>query len=321
MNYPSYADQTFLVTGGAGFIGSNLVEALLGLGATVRVLDDFSTGKMENLKAFNGHPKLRIDTGSIQDLDACRHSTDGVDYVLHHAALGSVPKSIEDPHLTNAINVDGTLNMLIAARDCGVKRFVYASSSAVYGDQETSPQVEGREGSPLSPYAVSKKINELYANNFTLLYGLETIGLRYFNVFGKRQDPQSIYAAVMPIFVEKLLKDEAPVIFGDGLQTRDFTHVDNVIEANLKACAAPSTACGQAYNIAYGETSTMNAVYATLVELMGKSIAPRYTHDRAGDIKHSSADIARACEMLGYRPKVSMIEGLKESISWYEANL
>jgi UDP-N-acetylglucosamine 4-epimerase len=312
---------TFLVTGGAGFIGSNLVEAILERGAKVRVLDDFSTGELKNIASFQHHPNFTLLKGSVEDQDLCQTACRDVDFVLHHAALASVPKSIEDPHLTNAINVNGTLNMLIAARDKNVKRFIYASSSAVYGDQKTSPQIEGCEGETLSPYALSKKINELYSAHFNKIYGLQTIGLRYFNVFGKRQNSRSIYAAVIPIFVEKILKGEAPIIFGDGLQTRDFTHIDNVVEANLKACAAPVEACGKVFNIAFGEPSTLTGLYEMILQRVNKSINPIYQAAREGDIKHSVADITKAIDVLNYRPKISLIDGLKKSIEWYQQNL
>jgi UDP-N-acetylglucosamine 4-epimerase len=315
------SSTSFLVTGGAGFIGSNLVEVLLNLNVKVRVLDNYSTGKKENLNAFKDNLSLTIIEGDIRDLDTCQKACEGIDYVLHHAALGSVPRSIEDPLSTNAVNVDGTLNMLIAARDNSVKRFIYASSSSVYGDESTLPKKEGREGNLLSPYAVSKSVNEIYAKNFYTVYGLPTIGLRYFNVFGKHQDPYSIYAAVIPIFVEKLLKNEAPTIFGDGLQSRDFTHVENVIEANLKACVAPIEAFGESFNIAYGDQLFLKDLYKTLSSMLDKNIQPLFENDRKGDIKHSNADIQKAKGILKYIPQINWKDGLQKSIIWYKENL
>ncbi|CAO5675701.1 MAG: UDP-N-acetylglucosamine 4-epimerase [Holosporales bacterium] len=314
-------NTTFLVTGGAGFIGSNLVEALLKLNVHVRVLDNYSTGKKENLEAFKDNPSLEIIEGDIRDIDVCQKSCQNIDFVFHHAALGSVPRSIEDPLTTNTVNVDGTLNMLIAARDNAVKRFIYASSSSVYGDEPTLPKKEGKEGNLLSPYAVSKSVNELYAKNFYTVYGLPTIGLRYFNVFGKHQDPYSIYAAVIPVFIEKLLKNEAPTIFGDGLQSRDFTHVDNVIEANLKACIASKESFGDSFNIAFGDQLFLNDLYNAISNLLEKNIPPFYRGDRKGDIKHSNADIQKSKELLNYIPQTNWKDGLQKSITWYKENL
>ncbi|MCX7920939.1 MAG: SDR family oxidoreductase [Clostridia bacterium] len=311
-------DTLFLVTGGAGFIGSNLAEAILEMGYRVRVLDNFLTGKRENIQGFEQNERFEFIEGDIRDIDICQRACAGIDYVLHHAALGSVPRSIEDPATSNDINIGGALNMMIAARDCKVKKFVYASSSSVYGDHPELPKVEHKIGKPLSPYAITKKVNELYARNFFELYGLKTIGLRYFNVFGKRQDPHSIYAAVIPIFVKNLLKNEASKINGDGLQSRDFTYIDNVVEANLKACLAKDEACGEVYNVAYGGRAFLIDLYNSICELMGKKIEPVYGPERAGDIKHSNADISKAKLMLDYEPEIDTFEGLKRSIEWYK---
>ncbi|MFA7436539.1 MAG: SDR family oxidoreductase [Bacilli bacterium] len=309
-------DTKFLVTGCAGFIGTNTVEYLLKDGYTVVGLDNYATGKksnVEELKCENYH----FIEGDIRDLDTCIKAVKGVDYVIHLAALGSVPRSIKDPKTTNDVNVSGTLNMLIAAKEEDVKAFVYASSSSVYGDEPNLPKVEERIGKVLSPYAVSKYADELYGHVFHKLYGLKTIGLRYFNVFGRRQDPDSVYAAVIPQFVKKLLNNESPVINGDGLQSRDFTYIDNVIEANLKACLAKEEAFGKAYNIAYGGRVTVNDLYNTMTKLLGKNILPIYGVDRPGDVKHSNADISKAREMFNYDPAYDFDAGLKETMDWY----
>ncbi|WP_432662617.1 SDR family oxidoreductase [Wukongibacter baidiensis] len=308
----------FLVTGGAGFIGSNIVEKILSLGYKVTVLDNFSTGKEENIEEFVDNPSFRLIRGDIRNIEDCQRSCEGIDYVLHQAALGSVPRSIDDPKTSNDVNITGTLNMMIAARDNNVKRFVYASSSAVYGDEPNLPKVEERVGKLLSPYAITKKVNELYAKNFNELYGLPTIGLRYFNVFGKRQDPDSVYAAVIPIFVKKLLNDEAPVIYGDGMQSRDFTYIDNVVDANLKACLVKEEAFGEAFNIAYGGRTYLNDLYEKIARLLGKDIVPIYEIPRKGDIKHSNANIKKAVELLDYVPNYDINQGLEMAIEWYK---
>ena len=318
-NFPE--NSKFLVTGGAGFIGSHLVDKLLGLNMRVVVLDDFSSGKTRNLEHLEGHERLTIITGDIRDRATYQNACVGVDYVLHQAALGSVPRSIDDPMTSHDVNVTGFINMLKAATNNNVKRFVYASSSAVYGDEETLPKKEGVEGELLSPYAVTKFINELYANNFRRVYGLQTIGLRYFNVFGPRQDPDSVYAAVVPLFVKKLLENTAPTINGDGQQSRDFTYIDNVVDANLKACLAEENACGDAYNIAYGGREFLNDLYKKLCELLGKNIQPVYGADRVGDIKHSNADISKAIKKIKYDPKIDLNKGLELSIQWYKDNV
>jgi UDP-N-acetylglucosamine/UDP-N-acetylgalactosamine 4-epimerase len=324
MGYESvkFAEGTrFLVTGGAGFIGSNLVEAILRLGYEVRVLDNFSTGKKENIQEFFPNAKFELLEGDIRDIETCQKACEGIDYVLHQAAWGSVPRSIEMPLVYEEINIKGTLNMMVASRDNKIKRFVYASSSSVYGDEPNLPKVEGREGRLLSPYAITKKADELYARNFFDLYGLETIGLRYFNVFGKRQDPHSFYAAVIPKFVKSLLNNEAPTIYGDGRQSRDFTFVENVIEANLKAFLAPREAVGEAFNIAYGGREYLIDLYNKLCELLGKDIRPNFIEDRKGDIKHSNADISKAKQLIGYNPEWSLKRGIEEAVLWYKENL
>lgn len=314
-------DSLFLVTGGAGFIGSNLCEAILNLGYKVRCLDDLSTGKQVNVDLFINHPNYEFIKGDIKDLDTCMKACEGVDYVLNQAAWGSVPRSIEMPLFYCANNIQGTLNMMEAARQKGVKKFVYASSSSVYGDEAHLPKKEGIEGNLLSPYALTKHCDEEWAKMYTMHYGLDTYGLRYFNVFGRRQDPNGAYAAVIPKFIKMLLNDERPTINGDGQQSRDFTYIENVIEANLKACLAPHEAAGQAFNIAYGGREYLNDIYKTLVDALGKDIQPIYGPDRKGDIKHSNADISKARELLGYDPEYDFHRGLNEAIDWYKANL
>ncbi|NMC26864.1 MAG: SDR family oxidoreductase [Syntrophomonadaceae bacterium] len=318
----SFAPGTvFLVTGGAGFIGSNLCEAILDMGYTVRCLDDFSTGKRENLATFQDNPRLTVIEGDIRNLDTCLEACTGADFVLHQAAWGSVPRSIEMPLLYEEINSKGTLNMMEAARQAGIKKFVYASSSAVYGDDPALPKTEGREGRLLSPYALTKRVNEEYGRLYSELYGLETYGLRYFNVFGRRQDPNGPYAAVIPKFVAQLLRGETPTIHGDGRQSRDFTYVDNVVEANLKACQASSEAAGQSYNIANGAQEFLLDVYYELCRALHKEIEPEFAPDRPGDIKHSNADITKAREWLNYDPEFDFAGGLKLAIDWYRGNL
>ena len=314
-------DSLFLVTGGAGFIGSNLCEAILNLGYRVRCLDDLSTGKRENVEMFLDHPNYTFFKGDIKDLDTCMKATEGVDYVLHQAAWGSVPRSIEMPLFYAQNNIMGTMNMLEASRQNGVKRFVYASSSSVYGDEPVLPKHEGKEGNLLSPYAVSKRVNEECAKQYTMHYGLETVGMRYFNVFGRRQDPNGAYAAVIPKFLKQLLHGETPTINGDGKQSRDFTYIENVIEANLKACVAPKEATGEAYNIAYGGREYLIDIYYGLTKALGVNIEPNFGPDRAGDIKHSNADISKARRLLGYDPDWSFDRGIQAAIAWYKENL
>lgn len=314
-------NSMFLVTGGAGFIGSNLCEAILDLGYRVRCLDDLSTGKQENVDLFISNPRYEFIKGDIKDLETCMKACEGVDYVLNQAAWGSVPRSIEMPLFYCANNIQGTLNMLEAARQNGVKKFVYASSSSVYGDEPNLPKTEGREGNLLSPYAVSKRADEEWAKQYTRHYGLDTYGLRYFNVFGRRQDPNGAYAAVIPKFIKQLLDGETPTINGDGKQSRDFTYIENVIEANLKACLADSAAAGEAYNIAYGGREFLIDIYYGLTKALNVEVEPVFGPNRAGDIKHSNADISKAKEKLGYDPDWSFDKGIKAAIEWYKENL
>lgn len=314
-------NSLFLVTGGAGFIGSNLCEAILNLGYRVRCLDDLSTGKQKNVDMFLDYPGYTFIRGDIKNLDTCMKACEGVDYVLNQAAWGSVPRSIEMPLFYCANNIQGTLNMMEAARQNGVKKFVYASSSSVYGDEPNLPKIEGREGNLLSPYALTKRCDEEWAKQYTLHYGLDTYGLRYFNVFGRRQNPNGAYAAVIPKFIKQLLNDEQPTVNGDGRQSRDFTYIENVIEANLKACLAPHEAAGQAFNIAYGGREYLIDIYHTLTKALGKEIEPHFGPDRKGDIKHSNADISKAKNLLGYEPEYNFERGLQEAIEWYKANL
>lgn len=319
LEFPS--GTTFLVTGAAGFIGSNLCEAILEKGCKVKALDDLSTGKPQNVDLFADEPNYTFIKGDVKDLDTCVAACEGVDYVLHQAAWGSVPRSIEMPLFYCRNNIEGTLNMLEAARQQGVKKFVYASSSSVYGDEPNLPKTEGREGNLLSPYALTKRCDEEWAKLYTKLYGLDTYGMRYFNVFGRRQDPDGAYAAVIPKFLKKLMNGEQPIINGDGKQSRDFTYIENVIEANLKACLASHEAAGQAFNIAYGGREYLIDIYYSLTKALGVDIEPRFGPDRAGDIKHSNADISKAQEMLGYDPDYGFERGLNEAIAWYKENL
>lgn len=317
----------FLVTGGAGFIGSNLCEAILNLGYRVRCLDDLSTGKQENIDLFSNNPQYEFVKGDIKDLQICMTGCKGVDYVLHQAAWGSIPRSIEMPLFYCANNITGTVNMLEAARQNKVKKFVYASSSSVYGDEANLPKVEGKEGNILSPYGVSKHTDEEWAKQYTRHYGLDTYGLRYFNVFGKRQDPKGTYAAVIPRFIKQLLNGERPLINGDGKQSRDFTYIENVIEANLKACLAEQSAAGEAYNIAYGGRVSLLELYSVLLNALKsdtdvyKYIEPQFGPEREGDIKHSNADISKAKERLGYCPEWDFEHGIKATIEWYRKDL
>lgn len=314
-------NSVFLVTGGAGFIGSNISEALLKMGYKVRCLDDFSTGKRENIESFLSNPNYKLIEGDITDLDTCMNACEGVDYVTNQAAWGSVPRSIKMPLKYEETNIRGALNMMEAAKVNKVKKFVYASSSSVYGDEPTLPKVEGREGKVLSPYALTKKVNEEYGRLYSEIYGLETVGLRYFNVFGRRQDSEGFYAAVIPKFVKALLNKEAPTINGDGKQSRDFTYIENAIEANLKAMASPSTVSGEVFNIAYGGQVELLDVYRELEKLVGVELEPKFGPDREGDIKHSNADISKASNLLGYAPDYSFTEGIKEALEWYKKNI
>lgn len=311
----------FLVTGCAGFIGSNLCEAILEMGYRVRGLDDLSTGFQKNVDMFLDNPNYEFIKGDIKDLDTCMKACEGVDYVLNQAAWGSVPRSIEMPLFYCANNIMGTLNMMEAARQNGVKKFVYASSSSVYGDEPVLPKKEGREGNLLSPYALTKMCDEEWGKQYTRHYGLDTYGLRYFNVFGRRQNPDGAYAAVIPKFLKQLLNGEVPTINGDGRQSRDFTYIENVIEANLKACLASHEAAGQAYNIAYGGREYLIDIYYGLTKALELDVEPNFGPDRAGDIKHSNADISKAKELLGYDPEWSFARGIEAAIAWYKENL
>ena len=307
----------FLVTGGAGFIGSNIAETLCKRGDSVLILDDFSTGKQENIAHLGDG--IQVMRASVADLAACRRAVEGVEFVLHLAALPSVQRSVEDPLAAHAANLTGTLNMLIAARDQGVERFVFAASSAAYGDLPTLPKAEDMPTNPLSPYSVQKLTGEMYCRIFFSLYGLPTIALRYFNVFGPRQDPASQYAAAVPLFVTRLLANRAPTIYGDGEQSRDFTPVDNVIQANLLACEAPKEAFGEVYNIACGERISVNRLASLIRDIVGTETPFEYADARPGDVKHSLADIGKARRLLGYAPQVSFRDGLERVIAWYRA--
>jgi UDP-N-acetylglucosamine 4-epimerase len=319
--------KKILVTGGAGFIGSNLCESLLQLNNKVVCLDNFATGKRENITMFLDNPNFTLIEGDIRNLQDCMSATNEVDYVLHQAALGSVPRSIKDPITSNEVNVGGFLNMLVASRDNCVKRFIYAASSSTYGDSESMPKVEEVIGKPLSPYAVTKYVNELYAEIFSTTYGLETIGLRYFNVFGKKQDPNGAYAAVIPKFISQLIQLESPVINGDGSYSRDFTYIDNVIQANLLSMTASQKAVNTVYNVAFGDRNTLNDLMRYLKELLSaynpaiEDVAVVYGAKRTGDIPHSHASIAKAQKALQYHPQYSLQQGLKEAIQWYWEDL
>ncbi len=317
-----------LVTGGAGFIGSNLCEALLNNGNTVTCLDNFATGKRKNLSAFKKNPRFTLLEGDIRNLDDCRKACNGIDYVLHQAALGSVPRSINDPITSNTVNVSGFLNMLVAARDAKVKRFIYAASSSTYGDSTAMPKVEDVIGKPLSPYAITKYVNELYADVFAKTYGMETIGLRYFNVFGRKQDPNGAYAAVIPKFVMQLMRHESPVINGDGSFSRDFTYIDNVIQMNVRAMTTTNLeAVNTVYNTAYGERTDLKELIQLLKEYLSAydpkiaGIETIYGPQRVGDVPHSLASIEKAKLRLGYDPKFDIKTGLKEAVDWYWENL
>lgn len=319
-----------LVTGGAGFIGSNLCEALVHEGHEVRCLDNFATGKMENIQPLlDEYPdRFELQTGDIRHADDCRTAVEGVEYVLHQAALGSVPRSINDPATTNEVNISGFLNMLIAARDAGVKRFIYAASSSTYGDSASLPKVEEVIGKPLSPYAITKYVNELYADVFAKTYGMECIGLRYFNVFGRKQDPNGAYAAAIPLFVKKFMNHESPVINGDGENSRDFTYIDNVILMNKLAMTTTNPeAVNQIYNTAFGDRTTLTQLVNMLKDILSgydpeiADVAIAYGPERKGDIPHSLASIDKAKRLLKYNPEFSMKQGLKEAVKWYWKNL
>jgi len=321
-------NSTVLVTGGAGFIGSNLIEQLLNQSNKVICLDNFITGKHQNIANFVGNPHFQLIEGDIRNPEDCKKAVEGVEIVLHQAALGSVPRSINNPVTTTEININGFVNMLVASRDAKVRRFVYAASSSTYGDNYSLPKVEENIGRPLSPYAITKYVNELYADVFSKLYGMETIGLRYFNVFGRRQDPNGAYAAVIPKFVLQLINHESPVINGDGTFSRDFTYIDNVIQANqLAALVDVPEALNQVYNIAYGENTSLNQLFQLLREYLAefdsdvKQVEPLYGPARKGDIPHSLASIDKARQLLRYQPEFDIQSGLKQAVKWYWENL
>jgi nucleoside-diphosphate-sugar epimerase len=308
----------YLVTGGAGFIGSHIVERLIKDGQSVRVLDNFATGKRENLAPFGS--KVELIEGDLRDPADCRRACAGIEVVFHEGAVPSVPKSVEDPTTSHQANVDGTFNILMAARDAKCRRLVYAASSSAYGDAVELPKREAARPEPLSPYAVNKLVGEYYCRVFSCCYGLQTVSLRYFNVFGPRQDPKSQYAAAIPAFVTAVLHGEPPTIYGDGEQTRDFTFIDNVVHANLLAAKAPRVD-GQVINIACGERVSVNQIIRRINELLGKNVAPRYVAERPGDVKHSLADIGEARKLIGFEPVILFDEGLKRAIAWYKDNL
>ena len=327
MNF-QLSDKNILVTGGAGFIGSNLSEVLLEKGNKVVCLDNFATGKRANIAHLLSNPMFTLIEGDIRNLNDCNGAVEGVDYVLHQAALGSVPRSIKDPITSNDVNVSGFLNMLVASRDAGVKRFIYAASSSTYGDSESLPKLEDTIGKPLSPYAITKYVNELYADVFSKTFGLETIGLRYFNVFGRKQDPNGAYAAVIPKFVSRFMAGESPVVNGDGEYSRDFTYIDNVIQANILCMLTENKeAINTVYNVAFGERNTLNDLITYLKESLSefdpkiKDIQVAYGPNRVGDIPHSLASIDKAKNLLNYNPQYSLKKGLEEAIKWYWNNL
>jgi UDP-N-acetylglucosamine 4-epimerase len=321
-------DNRVLVTGGAGFIGSNLVESLLLSGNFVVCLDNFSTGKRENLREFTDNPKFKLIEGDIRNYNDCEKAVQGIDIIFHQAALGSVPRSIKDPVSSTDVNIGGFVKMLFAAKEADVKRFIYAASSSTYGDHPDLPKVEDKIGSPVSPYAITKYVDELFASNFAVNYGIDVIGLRYFNVFGRRQDPDGAYAAVIPKFVRMLMKHESPVINGDGTYSRDFTFIDNVIQANhLAAVVQNEEALNHVYNVAHGERTTLNELFEIIKNIAGKfdrevlKIRAIHGPARAGDIPHSQASIAKAERMLGYSPTHNVVEGLEKAVKWFWNNL
>ena len=321
-------NKTVLVTGGAGFIGSNLCESLLNINVNVVCLDNFATGKRENITPFLKNNQFKLIEGDIRNLDACHNACKGVDYVLHQAALGSVPRSINDPITTNDVNVSGFLNMLVAARDAKVRRFIYAASSSTYGDHEALPKVEDVIGKPLSPYAITKYVNELYADIFYKTYQLDTVGLRYFNVFGRRQDPDGAYAAVIPKFVKQFMNHESPIINGDGSYSRDFTYIDNVVQMNFLALTTSNKeALNSVYNVAYGDRTTLLELtnllktHLSVFDASIKNIEIKHRENRIGDIPHSLASIEKAKRLLDYKPKFNINDGIKEAVNWYWENL
>jgi len=315
-------DFSFLVTGGAGFIGSHIVEYLLKYGAgKVRIMDNLATGFLKNLEIFSSYSNLEFINEDIRDLDACQNACKGIDIVFHQAALGSVPRSIKDPITTNSVNISGFLNMLVAARDQKVKKFIYAASSSTYGDSKTLPKVEEKIGQPLSPYAVTKYVNELYANVFALNYGIETVGLRYFNVFGPRQSPKGAYAAVIPLFIDEISKNKSVSIYGDGEQTRDFTFVENAVQANIRAAFMEnSEGVNQVYNVAVGDRTSINQVFEIVKKITGSNSSADYLPPREGDIRDSLADISKSKKMMGYEPNVKLENGLEITVDWFREN-
>jgi UDP-N-acetylglucosamine/UDP-N-acetylgalactosamine 4-epimerase len=328
MNKAILTNKNVLVSGGAGFIGSNIIDKLLKQNNEIVCLDNLATGKIENISDYRKLDNFKFIEGDIRDLETCKKAVKGVEIILHQAALGSVPRSINDPKTTNDVNIGGFINMLVAAKEEGVKRFVYAASSSTYGNNNDLPKLEDNIGKPLSPYAITKYVNELYADIFSKLYGIETIGLRYFNVFGRRQDPYGAYAAVFPLFIRLLLKGEAPIINGDGSQSRDFTYIDNVIQANeLAATTQNKKALNTVFNIAYGESNSLNNLTEELIDQLSrfkpevKNIKPIHGPERQGDIKHSLASINKAKELLGYNPQFDVHKGLEQAIEWYYKNL
>jgi UDP-N-acetylglucosamine/UDP-N-acetylgalactosamine 4-epimerase len=317
-----------LVTGGAGFIGSNLVESMLDEGNSVICLDNFSTGKRENIKGFLDNPNFRLIEGDIRNYSECEKAVQGIDFVFHQAALGSVPRSIKDPVSSTDVNIGGFVKMLFASKEAGVKRFIYAASSSTYGDHPDLPKVEDKIGKPMSPYGITKYVDEIFAANFAATYNIEVIGLRYFNVFGRRQDPFGAYAAVIPLFVKKLMSHEQPLINGDGSYSRDFTYIDNVLQANyLAALVQDRTAINQVYNVAHGERTNLIELFELIKELIAQDdrevlgIEPVYGPARGGDIPHSLASIEKAKRLLGYMPTHTVKEGMVEAVKWYKANL
>jgi UDP-N-acetylglucosamine 4-epimerase len=314
--------STFLITGGAGFVGSNIARYLMKYGAgKVKVLDNLSEGKIENIQTFLDEPNFEFINGDICNSETCRKACDGVDYISHQAALGSIPRSLATPLLTNEANVTGFLNMLTAAKDAKVKRFVYASSSSVYGDSQKLPKVEEHIGDPLSPYAASKFVNEVYAGVYALNYGIEVVGLRYFNIFGPNQKPDGPYAAVIPLFIDALLKGESPFINGDGEQSRDFTFIENAVQANIRGMFSQvEGAAGKVYNIAFGERTTVNELYFNLKDLVGSDVNPTYRDPRQGDVIDSLADISKAKAFLAYNPQVNIKDGLEVTLKWFADN-
>ena len=321
-------DRRVLVTGGAGFIGSNLVDSFLSSGNSVVCLDNFSTGKRENIETFNSNPQFKLIEGDIRNYADCLKASENIDIVFHHAALGSVPRSIKDPMTSTDVNIGGFVKMLFAAKESGIKRFIYAASSSTYGDHPDLPKIEDKIGSPLSPYAITKYVDELFADNFAATYGIDVVGLRYFNVFGRRQDPEGAYAAVIPTFMKLLMKHEVPVINGDGSVSRDFTYIDNVVQANhLSAVAENRAALNQVYNVAHGERTSLNQLFFLIRNLAAEfdrdilTIEPVYGPVRAGDIQHSLASIEKAKRLLYYSPTFNVEAGLKEAVKWYWENL